>query len=211
MRTAISPPGELRWERRELPLAHLLHQFLHLLPGGHQLVYLLHRRPAALGDSQPALTVDYVRHASLLRGHRKHDRLDTRQLAVVDVDALELLPEAGYEREHALQWAHLAQHPVARQEVVERELALAHALLHLLLVHLMPAGRVDNDHVVSGRAGTLETLPRGDNRVLRLLTVDRDLNLAAKLLQLVDRRRALEVGGHESGLLTLLAQEQREL
>jgi hypothetical protein len=39
----------------------------------------------------------------------------------------------------------------------------------------------------------------------------RDLDLPPELLELVDRGRALEVGGDERRLLALLAQEQREL
>ena len=50
------------------------------------------------------------------------------------------------------------------------------------------------------------------DRVLRAaVEVDRDLDLPAELLELVDRGRALEVGGDERGRLPLLAQEQREL
>src|SRR6266496_844366 len=60
-----SPTGEVWRERREFPLAHLFHHLLHLLAGGHQLVYLLYRRPAALGDSQAAPAVDHVGHAAL--------------------------------------------------------------------------------------------------------------------------------------------------
>ena len=57
----------------------------------------------------------------------------------------------------------------------------------------------------------LDAVLRDLDRVLRVLAVDRDLDLAAELLELVDRGRALEVGGDERGLLAVLAQQQREL
>jgi hypothetical protein len=44
-----------------------------------------------------------------------------------------------------------------------------------------------------------------------VLAVDGDLDLLAELLELVDRGRALEVGGDHGRLLALLAQKQREL
>ena len=60
-------------------------------------------------------------------------------------------------------------------------------------------------------ARALDPLARGRDRVGALLAEDRDLELAAELLELVDRGRALEVGGDEAGLAALLAQQQREL
>ena len=39
---------------------------------------------------------------ALLRRHREHDRLDARELLLVDVQALELLAQAGDELQNAL-------------------------------------------------------------------------------------------------------------
>ena len=60
-------------------------------------------------------------------------------------------------------------------------------------------------------ARALEPLARGGDRVGALLAEDRHLELAPELLELVDRRGPLEVGGDEPRLAALLAQEQREL
>ena len=77
-----------------------------------------------------------MRHTALLRRHREHDRLDSGELALVHVEALELLAEPRHELHDALERAHPPQHPVAREEVVERELARPEPPLHLGLVVL---------------------------------------------------------------------------
>ena len=51
---------------------------------------------------------------------------------------------------------------------------------------------------------------RGLDRIARS-SVDRDVELPAELLELVDRGRALEVGRDEPGLLAFLAEQQGEL
>src|SRR5215208_8373128 len=76
--------AELGWERRHLPLPHLLHHLLHLLARLEQLVHLLDRRARAVGDPDPPLAVDHVRHRALPRRHREHDRLDALHLLLVD-------------------------------------------------------------------------------------------------------------------------------
>ncbi len=91
-------------------------------------------------------------------------------------------------------------------------LRTARELVHELLVDVEPAGRVDDEDVASLRAGLVEALFRHLDRVLRrAVEVDRDLNLLAELLELVDRGRALEVRGHERRRFPFLAEEQREL
>src|SRR5215204_5902669 len=127
---------QLRWEPGHLALPHLLHHLLHLLPSREQLVHLLDVGAAACGDPLPPRPVDQVRHPALLRRHREHDRLHPRELALVHVEPLQLVPEARNHPEDALERAHLPQHPVTRQEVVEAELAGAHACLHRGLVLL---------------------------------------------------------------------------
>ena len=85
-------------------------------------------------------------------------------------------------------------------------------LVHQLLVDLEPPRGVDDHDVapVGGRAR--EALARRDDRIGRLGAVDGHLELLAELLELVDRRRPLEVGGHEPGrLLVVLAEPEREL
>jgi hypothetical protein len=49
------------------------------------------------------------------------------------------------------------------------------------------------------------------NRILRVEPVDRDLDLASELLELLYRRRALQVARHESGPFSLLPQKERQL
>jgi len=58
---------------------------------------------------------------------------------------------------------------------------------------------------------TLEPFGRSLHRVLGVGAVDGDRDLLAKLFQLVDRSRALQVGGHEARLLSLPAEVEREL
>ena len=60
-------------------------------------------------------------------------------------------------------------------------------------------------------ASPLQALPDHGDGVLRLLPVDGNLDLATRLLELVDGCRSLEVGRDERRLLALLAQEQGEL
>ena len=108
----------------------------------------------------------------------------------------------------------LAGHGVEDEEDVVRLQLLADGgeLVHELLVDVEPAGGVDDEDVAPLRAGLVEALLRHLDRVLRrAVEVDRDLDLLAELLELVDRGRALEVGGHERRRLPFLAEEQREL
>src|SRR5581483_7811400 len=107
----------------------------------------------------------------------------------------------------------LAGHRVQdEQHVVRLHLAAdAIELLHQRLVDLQPAGGVDDDDVAALRARLLEALAGGRDGVVSLGRVDRDLDLAAELLELRDRRRSLQIGGDEGRRLSLLAQEEREL
>src|SRR5204862_3686450 len=314
------------WQGRHLPAAHLLHQLRHLLASLEQLVDLLDLGAAPAGDPLPARAVDQVRQRPLARRHREDDPLDTRELLLVDlVEALELVAEAGNQLHDALERAHSAEHLVALQEVVERELALHHPALELLALVLLDsrlgllnqaehvahaenprrhpvrvevleqvdlladrdeldrlardrldrerraaarisvelrqhdavevdalleglrdgdrllAGhgienqqdvrrlclaadrselvhqrlvdveapcRVDDDDVAFGRCDSLTRRLYG---IRALGAVDGNLDLAAELLELIDRGRTLQIGGDERGLLALLAQQQREL
>src|SRR5829696_9946773 len=119
MRAAMSPPGSLALRARTAgarsrlrravaertvgkagqgrhpPFPDLLHHLLHLLAGGHELVDLLdgHARPGR--DALAARAVDEVRQPALLGRHRQDDRLDTRELALVDLHVLQLAAEPG--------------------------------------------------------------------------------------------------------------------
>ena len=92
--------------------------------------------PLPARDPLAARAVDSMRETALARRHRQDDRLDAGQLALVDLEPLQLVADTRDHREHALQRAHLAQHLVAGEEVVERELAGAEARLHLRLLVL---------------------------------------------------------------------------
>src|SRR6185503_3720122 len=70
---------------------------------------------------------------------------------------------------------------------------------------------VEDDRVEALLARAREALLNGLDRVGALRAEDRHLDLAAELLELVDRGRALQVGLDEGGLAPLLPQEQREL
>jgi hypothetical protein len=107
----------------------------------------------------------------------------------------------------------LARHRVEDEQHVRRLRLVADGdeLVHQLLVDVQAAGGVDDDDVERVLARPLDASARGHDRIGRVLAVDRHLDLAAELLELVDRRRALEVGGDEPGLPLLLAQEEREL
>ena len=59
--------------------------------------------------------------------------------------------------------------------------------------------------------GLLESLLHGLDRVGAFLAEDGHLNLAAELLELVDRGGTLQVGRDEPGLAAFLAQQQSEL
>jgi hypothetical protein len=107
----------------------------------------------------------------------------------------------------------LAGHRVEDEEHVHRlrRVADADELLHQLLVDVQPAGGVDDDDVLAGLARGVEAALRRLDGILRVRAVDGDLQLAAERLELVDRGRALQVGGDERRLLSRLAQHQREL
>src|SRR3954454_20465533 len=127
-------PGQLR----DLARSDRLHHLRHLLARLDQLVDLFDGRARAGGDPLAARGVDDMWDAPLVRRHRQDDCLDLPELAIVDLaEALQLLAEAGDYLEHALQRPHAADHLVAREEVVEAELALHHAALELLLLVLL--------------------------------------------------------------------------
>jgi hypothetical protein len=143
------------------------------------------------------------------------DRLDRERRATACV-AVELRQDDAVEV-HALlerlgdRNGFLAGHRVEDEEHVVRRDRLPHGceLLHERLVDLEAPGGVDDDDVAALCLGLLEPVLRDRDRVLcRPVQVDRDLDLLAELLELVDRSRPLEVGGHEGGRLRLLLAEK---
>ncbi len=107
----------------------------------------------------------------------------------------------------------LARHRVEDEEHVRRLRLAAHGgeLLHQRLVHVQAPGCVEDDDVAAVRLRALDAVTHGLDRVGALVRVDRDADLLAELHELVDRGRALEVGGDERGLLVVLLQEERQL
>src|SRR5690242_9540102 len=90
LRLLLREPREIR----QLAAAHPLHQLLHLLAPFEQTVDLLDARSRPGRDALAPRAVDHLRQRPLLRRHRQDDRLDTRELLLVDlVDAVELLAE----------------------------------------------------------------------------------------------------------------------
>src|SRR5438552_2503573 len=121
----------------ELPSADALHQLFHLLASFEQAVDLFDAGAGSTRDALTARPVDHLRQRALLGRHREDDRLDARELLLVDVvEALELLAEPGNELDEPSDRAHAPDHLVALEEVVEGELALHQPGLHLLLLVL---------------------------------------------------------------------------
>jgi hypothetical protein len=73
------------------------------------------------------------------------------------------------------------------------------------------ARRIDDHGIGALLRRPLDALPRSLDGVLPLFRVDGDLDLAAELLELVDRGRALEVGRDECRRPPVLAEHQRQL
>src|SRR6266540_7101895 len=124
-----------RAEIGQLPLAHALHELLHLLARLHQAVDLLDGRARPAGDAFAPRAVDHARKRTLLRRHREDHRLDATELFFIHlVEAVELLAQPRDELQQALDRPHAADHPVRLEEIVEAELTLQHSGLELLLL-----------------------------------------------------------------------------
>src|SRR5437588_11283937 len=113
---------------RKLPSAHPLHQLFHLLAALEETVHLFDGRARPACDALPPRPVDQLRQRTLRGTHRQDDRLDARELLLVDlVDALELLAQPRDQLHEPADRAHAADHPVALEEVLEAELPLSHS------------------------------------------------------------------------------------
>ena len=98
------------------------------------------------------------------------------------------------------------QHLVGR-----RSLPDGREFLHQVLVDLEPAGGVDDHDVGAVAPGLLECRLHEPRRLGLPVDVDRHVDPLAERLELVDRRRALEVGRHEQRALPLALQVFGEL
>jgi len=76
---------------------------------------------------------------------------------------------------------------------------------------VQPTRGVEDHDILTRALRSLQSVLHDLDGIFRVAAVHRDLNLAAQLLELVDRSGPLQVGGNERRLLPLLAQEQGEL
>jgi hypothetical protein len=107
----------------------------------------------------------------------------------------------------------LPRHGVQDEEDVGRLRRVAHALelVHQLLVHVQAAGGVEDDHIEPGGAGGIHAESGRSDGVVGIRRVHGDLDLPSELLELVDRRRALQVARDERGPLALAPEHERQL
>ena len=80
-------------------------------------------------------------------------------------------------------------------------------LVHELVVDVQSAGGVQDHDIEPVRARRLEPASGRLHGIAAVEREDRYLDLLAELLQLVDRRRSLEIAGDEAGTLLVLAKE----
>ena len=108
----------------------------------------------------------------------------------------------------------LAGHGIEHEQDVRGLRRVPHLfeLLHQLLVDVETSRGVENDRVDPLLGELLQAVTNDGHRVGAVLpSVDGNLNLAAELLELVDRRGPLQVGGDEPRDSTFVSQEQRKL
>ena len=146
-----------------------------------------------------------------LAGHRLHGQ--GRPASGIPVELRQDDPVEGDPLEEGLGDGNglLPGHRVEDEQDVRRLRRVADCgqLLHQRLVDVQPPRRVEDDHVLALAARPLDPFRDRGNRVA--CGIDGNLKLTAELLELVDRGRALEVGGDERRRVTLLAEQEREL
>src|SRR6266511_3685294 len=133
-------------------------------------------------------------------------------------DAIQLRHEDAVERDALLERQRdvhrfLAGHRVEHEQPVGglRRRADTLELLHQLLVDVQAAGGVEDDRVGTVLRQPLDAVADDGDGIRAVLAVDRYLDLATELLELVDRGGALKVGGDQTGIAPLLAEQQRQL
>ena len=108
----------------------------------------------------------------------------------------------------------LAGHRIDHQiHLVGTDPAIDHReLAHQLGIDVQPAGRVENHHVGAGLLGLLHRGLAQRHGILRpQVGIDRQAELLAEHLQLLDGRRALQVGGHQHRLPAVQLEQPPEL
>ena len=107
----------------------------------------------------------------------------------------------------------LARHRVEDEQHVRRLRRPRNApeLLHQLLVDVQAAGGVEDHDVEALLAGGIEAEPSCRDGIAAVEREDGKLDLLAELLELVDRRGALEIASDEAGPLSVSTQEETEL
>src|SRR5215208_726069 len=203
--------------RQEVVQVHPLLADLLLQPLG---LGLVERRLRLLDEGQD------VAHLENAPGHAVRVELLERVRLLADADVLDRLLRDAVDRERgaaagvavhlrqddagdaeraveALRDLHrvLPRHAVGdEQDLVRARLFLqSRQLPHHLVVDLEAAGGVDDDDAVAGALGLVHAVPDDAGDVLRVaLGVDRDPQLGAQGLELVDGRGAVDVGGYEA-------------
>src|SRR5204863_8654784 len=90
-RAPSAPAAHQRADVWHLAPPDLAHELAHLVELLDQLVDRLHVGTRSLGDAQAPRALDELGPTALLRGHGEDDRLDTVQLALVDLHVRELV------------------------------------------------------------------------------------------------------------------------
>ena len=173
-----------------------------------------HRHARAVGDTQPAGSVDDLRVGPLGRRHAADDRLHPVELAVVDGGQRVLhLARAGQHAQQVADRAHLADRQHLLEEVLERQLAAADLRgggLGLLGVEVL-FGLLDQaEHVAHAEDAAGHPVGMEDVEVLELLAGGREQDRHAGDLAHRQRRAAagvaVELGQHHAGEADALAE-----
>src|SRR3954468_1324451 len=197
----------LHHPRLELLLLVLLHRLLRALD---QREHVAHAQDAR----RHAVRMEILELVDLLADGDELDRsarhgLPRQRRAAARV-AVELREDDAVERDALLEGERhvhglLTGHRVEDEQHVRRlcDVPDALQLVHQVLVDVESSRGVENDRV---RIERRDAVAHDSDRVAAVLAVNGYLNLLAKLLELVDRSRALEVGGDQAGPPSLLAQ-----
>ena len=197
----------------------LVERLLGLLDQGEHVAHVEDARGHPVG-------VEQVEVGQLLAGRGEHDRLagdrGDRQRGATAGVTVELgeydavVPDTLLEREGGVDGV-LADHRVDDEQdlVGLHGVADVDGLLHHLRVDAQAAGGVDDDDVVQLPLRVLDALAGHPDRVpdavARFRREDRHADPLAVHLELLDRVRALEVGGDQDRGLALLLEPEREL
>src|SRR5579862_6452932 len=107
-----------------LPARNLTHHLAHLLELLDESLDRLHVGARSARDPQPAGAIEQLGVPALLGSHRQDDRLETIELAFIDLHSLELLAESGEHPQQRLQRPETANLSQLLEEVIEAEFLL---------------------------------------------------------------------------------------